>query len=159
MTTETITEMEVTMTMTRLTRRLMLGATGALAVVAMTALGAVAADKPTIKLGFIGPLSGGNAPQGLGARNGFLLAIEQANAGDYPYQIEGVVLDDAADPQTGVGAALSLVNDPDVVAATGHWNSAVALATTPVFSRYQIPFMIWGAISPKTTEQNLPEIT
>ncbi len=147
------------MTMTRLTRRFMLGATGALAVVAMTALGAVAADKPTIKLGFIGPLSGGNAPQGLGARNGFLLAIEQANAGDYPYQVEGVVLDDAADPQTGVGAALSLVNDPDVVAATGHWNSAVALATTPVFSRYQIPFMIWGAISPKITEQNLPEIT
>lgn len=147
------------MTMTRLTRRLMLGATGALAVVAMTALGAAAADKPTIKLGFIGPLSGGNAPQGLGARNGFLLAIEQANAGDYPYQVEGVVLDDAADPQTGVGAALSLVNDPDVVAATGHWNSAVALATTPVFSRYQIPFMIWGAISPKITEQNLPEIT
>lgn len=147
------------MTMTRLTRRLVLGATGALAVVAMTALGAVAADKPTIKLGFIGPLSGGNAPQGLGARNGFLLAIEQANAGDYPYQVEGVVLDDAADPQTGVGAALSLVNDPDVVAATGHWNSAVALATTPVFARYQIPFMIWGAISPKITEQNLPEIT
>ena len=108
---------------------------------------------------FIGPISGGNAPQGLGAQNGFLLAIDQANAGDYPYQVEGVVLDDAADPQTGVGAAMKLVNDPEVVSAIGHWNSAVALATIPVFNRFQMPFIVWGAISPKITEQNLPEVT
>ena len=38
------------------------------------------ADKTKVKLGFLGPLSGGNAQQGLGAKNGFLLAIEQANA-------------------------------------------------------------------------------
>lgn len=118
-----------------------------------------AADKPLIKLGFIGPLSGGNAAQGLGAKNGFLLAIEQANEGDYPYQVEGIVMDDASDPQTGVSAALKLVNDPDVVAAIGHWNSPVALATSPVFSRFQIPMIVWGAISPKITDQNLPEIT
>lgn len=148
------------MTIMGLTRRTVLGAAGVIAVTALTSLGALAADKPTIKLGFIGPLSGGNAPQGLGARNGFLLAIEQANAkADLPFLLEGVVLDDGADPQTGVGAALSLVNDPEVVAAIGHWNSAVALATIPIFSRYQTPFMIWGAISPKITEQNLPEIT
>lgn len=148
------------MTIKRLTRRLALGGGAAMAITALTACSSFAADKPTIKLGFIGPLSGGNAPQGLGARNGFLLAIEQANAtGTLPFVIEGVVLDDGADPQTGVGAALSLVNDPDVVAATGHWNSAVALATIPVFNRYEIPFMVWGAISPKITEQNLPAIT
>lgn len=126
---------------------------------ALAAAPAMAQDKPVIKLGFIGPLSGGNAQQGLGARNGFLLAIDQANAGDYPYQVEPVVLDDAADPQTGVAAALKLVNDPDVVAATGHWNSSVALATIPVFNRAQMPFIIWGAISPEITDQNLPEIT
>lgn len=121
--------------------------------------GAFAQDKPTIKLGFIGPISGGNAQQGLGAQNGFLLAIEQANAGDYPFLVEGVVLDDASDPQTGVSAAMKLVNDPDVVAATAHWNSPVALATMPVFSRAGMPMIVWGAISPKITEQNLPEIT
>lgn len=126
---------------------------------ALVAIPAVAQDKKSIKLGFIGPLSGGNAQQGLGARNGFLLAIEQANAGDYPYKVEGVVLDDAADPQTGVSAAMKLVNDPEVVAATGHWNSSVALATIPIFHRFQMPMIVWGAISPKITEQNLPEIT
>ncbi len=133
--------------------------TGLLLSAALAASPAMAQDKPAIKLGFLGPLSGGNAQQGLGARNGFLLAIEQANAGDYPYQVEGVVLDDASDPQTGVAAALKLVNDPDVVAATGHWNSPVALATMPVFNRFQMPMIVWGAISPKITEQNLPEIT
>jgi branched-chain amino acid transport system substrate-binding protein len=54
----------------------------------MGATPTLAQDKPTIKIGFIGPLSGGNAQQGLGARNGFILAIEQANAGDYPYNVE-----------------------------------------------------------------------
>ncbi|WP_119460207.1 branched-chain amino acid ABC transporter substrate-binding protein [Rhodospirillaceae bacterium SYSU D60014] len=117
------------------------------------------ADAETIKLGFIGPLSGGNALQGTGARNGFLLAIQQANEDGYPYEVEPVALDDASDPATGVSAALKLVNDPDVVAAIGHWNSPVALATTPVFNRYQMPFIIWGAISPKITEANFPEVT
>jgi len=119
--------------------------------------GVDAAEK--ISLGFIGPLSGGNALQGLGARNGFLLAIQQANESGYPYEVEGIALDDASDPGTGVAAALKLLNDPNVVAAIGHWNSPVALATTPVFHRYQVPFIIWGAISPKITEANYPEVT
>ncbi|MCC6303969.1 MAG: branched-chain amino acid ABC transporter substrate-binding protein [Rhodobacteraceae bacterium] len=141
-----------------LTRRRLVAAMALGAAVALAPV-AVAQDKPKIKLGFIGPLSGGNAPQGLGARNGFLLAIEQANAGGYPYTVEGVVYDDASDPQTGVGAATKLVNDPDVVASIGHWNSSVALATIPVFDRFQMPVIIWGAISPKITEQNLPMVT
>lgn len=133
--------------------------TGLMLSAAMFAMPAAAQDKPHIKLGFIGPVSGGNAQQGLGARNGFLLAIEQANAAGYPYEVEPVALDDASDPQTGVSAALKLVNDPQVVAATGHWNSPVALATMPIFNRFQVPMIVWGAISPKITEQNLPEIT
>ena len=118
------------------------------------------AEKTHVKLGFLGPLSGGNAQQGLGARNGFLLAIEQANAApDARYEFEGVAVDDASDPQTGVSAAMKLVNDPELIAATGHWNSPVALATMPVFARFQTPLVIWGAISPAITEQNLPQVT
>src|SRR5918997_2182135 len=108
----------------------------------------------TVKIGFIGPLSGGNAQQGLSARNGFQLAIDQANASGLPFKIEPVILDDAANPQTGVAAALKLTNDGQVLAATGHWNSGVALATIPVFQRAGVPFIVWGAISPKITERN-----
>jgi len=113
----------------------------------------------TVKIGFLGPLSGGNAQQGLSARNGFQLAVDQANKANLPFKIEPVILDDGANPQTGVAAALKLTNDPDVVAATGHWNSAVALATIPVFTRANIPFVVWGAISPKITDRNNPMVT
>ena len=141
------------------TRRRALASTLALACAAF--LGTPdARAQDTIKLGFIGPLSGGNAQQGMGAKNGFLLAIDEWNAKDgVPFKVEGVVLDDASDPQTGVSAALKLVNDRSVVAATGHWNSPVALATLPVFNRSQMPFIVWGAISPKITEQNFPNTT
>jgi len=122
-------------------------------------LGVAQASADQIKLGFIGPLSGGNAQQGLGARNGFLLAIDQANEGGYPHQVEAVVLDDASDPAVGVSAAQKLINDPAVVAATGHWNSPVALATMPIFNRAQMPFIVWGAVSPKITDQNMPNVT
>ena len=140
-----------------MTRRSFTLAAGATAL-SVAASGTLAAQE-TIRIGFIGPLSGGNAQQGLGAQNGFLLAIEQANAGDYPFTVEGVVLDDASDPQTGVAAALKLINDSGVVAAIGHWNSGVARATIPVFQRYETPFIVWGAISPKITEQNLSFVT
>jgi len=131
----------------------------AIAMAALLSAPHEAVAKDTIKLGFLAPLSGGSADAGLGPRNAFLLAIDQANASDFPYHVEGVALDDAADPTTGVAAALKLVNDPQVVAATGHYNSGVALATTPVFHRSGIPFIVWGAISPKITEVNFPEVT
>ena len=121
--------------------------------------GSAFAQKKEIKLGFIGPISGGNSGHGLAARNGFLLAVEHANAAGLPFKIIPVVLDDAGEPTTGVNAALKLTNDPDCVAAIGHWNSAVALATTPVFNRANMPFIVWGAISPRVTDQNLPFVT
>lgn len=143
------------------TRRAALAlAAGMAATFALASMASPAVAQETVKIGFIGPLSGGNAQQGLSARNGFQLAIDQANAsGSLPFKLEGVVLDDAANPQTGVAAALKLTNDPDVVAATGHWNSGVALATIPVFSRANMPFIVWGAISPKITETNNPFVS
>ena len=134
-------------------------ATAILAGGATIALAQAAGAQETVKIGFIGPLSGGNAQQGLSARNGFQLAIDQANAAGLPFKLESVVLDDAANPQTGVSAALKLTNDSRVLAATGHWNSGVALATIPVFQRAGLPFIVWGAISPKITERNNPMVS
>lgn len=132
----------------------------ALLCTAALATGSASVSAETIKLGFLGPLSGGSAYEGEGARNGFLLAIKQANeSGDYPYTVEPVVLDDASDPTAGASAALKFVNERNAVAATGHWNSPVALATIPIFNRNKMPFIVWGAISPKITEANYPEVT
>jgi branched-chain amino acid transport system substrate-binding protein len=45
------------------------------------------------------------------------------------------------------------------VAASGHWNSPVALATMHTFHSFKVPFMVWGAISPRITEFNYPGVT
>lgn len=118
-------------------------------------------DKKVVKVGFLGPLTGANAAQGVGARNSFELAIAQANeSGDYPYTIEMVAMDDASNPGTGASAAMSLVADPEMVIAAGHWNSPVARATIPIFKDNKIPLVIWGAIgSDLTSPENYPIIT
>lgn len=118
------------------------------------------ASAKTIKIAFLGPLTGPNAAQGNGAKNGFDLAIWEANqSGKFPFTIEMVTLDDASDPAVAVSAALKAVSDPMVVAASGHWNSACALATIHTFHSFKVPFMVWGAISPRITEFNYPGVT
>ncbi len=118
-------------------------------------------DGEVVKVGFIGPLTGANAAQGVGARNSFELAIAQANeSGDFPYTIELVVMDDASNPGTGASAAMKLVADPALVIASGHWNSPVARATIPIFKDNEIPLIIWGAIGTDlTSPENYPIIT
>lgn len=119
-----------------------------------------AAWAKTIKIAFIGPLTGPNAAQGNGAKNCFDLAIKQANeSGQFPFKIEMMALDDASDPAVAVSAALKAVSDKNVAAASGHWNSACALATIHTFHSFKVPFVVWGAISPRITEYNYPEVT
>ncbi|CEP69214.1 Leu/Ile/Val-binding protein [Moorella glycerini] len=120
-----------------------------------------AAGTKAVKVAFLGPLTGPNAMQGVGARNAFQLAIKQANdSGKLPFKIEVVDLDDASNPGTGASVAQKAVADPDVVAASGHWNSPVAEATIPIFKSAGVPLIIWGAIRPTlTSKENYPYIT
>jgi branched-chain amino acid transport system substrate-binding protein len=112
-----------------------------------------------VRIGFIGPLSGPSAPQGLAARNAFDLAIREANAlRNFPYRVEGIALDDASDPATGRAAAIKIASDATVIAGIGHWNSPVAFATIEVFHQFGMPFIIWCAIHPDLTRQGYIEI-
>ncbi len=119
------------------------------------------AQKKVVKLGFIGPFIGGDATEGLAARNCFDLAVKQANAsGKYQYRYELIILDDESTPAVGVSAALKLTSDSEVIAACGHWNSPVAFATTHIFGSFKMPFMIWACMHPDLTAKNkYPEIT
>ena len=121
----------------------------------------LAGEKPVVKIGFIGPLTGPNAAFGLGARNSADLAVKQTNErGDAPYTYELVVMDDASDPSTGVAVATKLCTIDNVAAATTHFNSPVGLATIHVFHRYGTPQMFWGGIHPDITyKHNFPEVT
>jgi len=118
-------------------------------------------DKKTVKIAFIGPLTGPNAMQGSGARNAFQLAVKQANeSGKLAFKLEVVDLDDASNPATGASAAQKVVADPSIVAVSGHWNSPVAEATIPIFKAAGLPLVIWGAIGPTlTSPANYPYVT
>ena len=105
------------------------------------------AEKQTVKVAFIGPLTGGNAAVGIGAKNSFQLKVDEVLAkGDYPYNIVVVNEDDASDPATGVAAATKVGSDPDVVAAATHWNSPVGLATVDIFHKFGMAQVFWGTI-------------
>ncbi|MDH3771622.1 MAG: ABC transporter substrate-binding protein, partial [Nitrospirota bacterium] len=105
----------------------------AVAVIAIVALGAAAQHvdaKDLVKVGFIGPLSGGTSSNGLGGRNAADLAVKLRNAdADAKYEYELVVLDDECKPDKGVQVATKLAADKDIVAAATHYCSAVAIAT------------------------------
>ena len=106
-----------------------------------------AAGPKTVKIAFIGPLTGGNAAVGKGAKNSFEMKVNEVLAkGDYPYKIEIINEDDASDPATGVAAANKVGSDPEIVAAATHWNSPVGLATVSVFNKFGMAQIFWGTI-------------
>ena len=114
--------------------------------------GALAKEK--VKIGFIGPLTGGNASMGLGGRNSFLLAVRQYNRGEFgpkKYEYEAVVEDDSCIPATGVRVATKMASNPAIIAGASHYCSMVGIATKPVFTQYKYPSMIWGAVLPAIT--------
>lgn len=117
--------------------------------------------RPVIRVGFMGPLTGGNASEGSAARNGFTMAFDQLNAsGELPYYVEVVSMDDGSKPETGVSAVQKLVTTENIVAISGHWNSPVAEVTIPICKSNEIPLVIWGAIGESlTSEANYPIVT
>ncbi|UCC88496.1 MAG: branched-chain amino acid ABC transporter substrate-binding protein [Anaerolineales bacterium] len=114
-----------------------------------------AGKKETVKISFIGPLTGGNAGPGLGGRNSFLLAVKERNEDpDTKYNYEVVQIDDECKPDVGVQAALKASSDPDVVAGASHYCSMVAISTADTFHNQGMPSMVWGAVLPDITYGN-----
>jgi branched-chain amino acid transport system substrate-binding protein len=111
--------------------------------------------KDTVKVGFIGPLSGGVAANGLGGRNSADLAVRLRNAdASAKYNYELVVLDDECKPNIGVQVATKMAADKHVIAAATHYCSAVAVATTDVYHKFGLPIVVWGAVHPAVTYGN-----
>ncbi len=97
--------------------------------------------EPVIKIGFVAPLTGDQAPQGEDLRRGAQLAIDQAQAQGpiLPgYRLELVALDDQHSPTQAVAAAKKLVADPDVVAVVGHLNSSCTLPASAIYHQARL---------------------
>ena len=120
---------------------------------AVFALVAVSADaKETVKVGFIGPLTGGVSVNGIGGRNSADLAVKLHNADSKSkYQYEMIVLDDECKPNVAVQVATKMAADKQVIAAATHYCSAAAIAAVDVYHKFGLPVIVWGAVLPDIT--------
>ena len=96
------------------------------ATLALATAGADAKDR--VKVGFIGPLTGGVSANGLGGRNSADLAVRLRNAdASAKYEYEMVVLDDECKPDVAVQVATKMAADKDIIAAATHYCSVTAI--------------------------------
>ncbi len=134
--------------------RALKAATAILAAVLCVAV-APAAAKDKVKVGFIGPLTGGVSANGLGGRNSADLAVRLRNAdAKAKYEYELVVLDDECKPNVAVQVATKMAAEKDIVAAATHYCSSTAIATVNVYHKFGLPVVVWGAVLPDITYRN-----
>jgi branched-chain amino acid transport system substrate-binding protein len=86
----------------------------------------------TIKIGFAGPMSGGNSSFGIDASEGIDIALK--DAGEFEgHTFTQVPQDDEASPEVAATVAQKLVSDPQVVAVVGHLFSGATKAAMPTY--------------------------
>jgi branched-chain amino acid transport system substrate-binding protein len=120
---------------------------------AVAAPNAEAKDK--VKVGFIGPLTGGVSVNGIGGRNSADLAVRLRNADPKAkYEYELIVLDDECKPNVAVQVATKMAADKEVIAAATHYCSSTAIATVDTYHKFGFPVIVWGAVLPDITYRN-----
>src|SRR5438093_10766750 len=125
---------------------------------ALFTLGAGAyAQDAGVKIGNVGPTSGGIAHLGKDNENGARMAIDELNAkgvtiGGKKVKLELVPEDDAGDPKQGTAVAQKLV-DSRVVGVIGHLNSGTSIPASKIYSDAGIPQISPSATNPKFTRQ------
>jgi branched-chain amino acid transport system substrate-binding protein len=127
------------------------------AAVALVGCGQQSSGGGEVRIGHVGPLTGGIAHLGKDNENGARLAVEEANAAKI--KIDGkdvkftlVAEDDQADPKVGTTVAQKLV-DAKVAGVVGHLNSGTSIPASPLYNQAGIPVISGSATNPKLTEQ------
>jgi len=114
-----------------------------LTALALAALSATALAADPIKIGVIGPYTGGSSSMGVSMRDGVRLAADEINkaGGVNGRPLLLVERDDEAKNERGVQIAQELINKERVAAAVGYINTGVALASQRFFQEAKIPVM------------------
>ena len=127
----------------------------ALAACGLTAAFSVSAQE-RVRIGFMSPVTGPQAANGIDNRDGALLAIKEINAkgikvGGKAVQFELDINDDGADPKQGVQVAQRL-SDQKVKFVLGPYNSGVTMPASRVLADAGMG-VFTVASNPKVTEQ------
>ncbi len=104
---------------------------------------AAPASSNTLKIGLIGPFTGGSADFGTPMRNGIQLAVDEINAvgGYLGRKIELVIKDDQGNPDVGLKMSDELVAEK-VAATIGFCNTGVAAKSLETFQKARLPLII-----------------
>ena len=116
------------------------------------AAGAIAEE--TLKIGWIGPLSGWGTFGGTAIMRGTALAIDHINAdgGVHGRKLELVPRDSAAKPEQAITVARELIDRENVYALIGKFDSSSAKALNPVIHEGGVPMMLSIAAATKNIE-------
>src|SRR3984893_17236313 len=104
------------------------------------------AQRATVNIGVIQPLSGANAQFGVNCRNGIELVADEINAAGGIKALGGakinlVVSDATSNPAIAAAVAQRLLAENDLTAVIGAYASSLTLAISEVTARADIPFV------------------
>ncbi|NLI21333.1 MAG: branched-chain amino acid ABC transporter substrate-binding protein [Clostridiales bacterium] len=126
---------------------------GGVSAVAQTAL-------PVIKIASVTPLSGSQAAMGETIKDGIELAlnerVEEFKA--LGFDLQFAPQDDQADPKVGVSIAQRLIEDKDILAIVGHWNSGVAIPSSEVYNQGNLAMVSPANTAVAVTDRALPVV-
>lgn len=107
--------------------------------------------KESVKIGFVGGLTGKLSDLGTAGRNGVILAVEERNAagGLLGKKIELLTRDDKQDPKEAIKVDEELIGQ-GVIAIIGHMTSAMSMAAKPLIDAKKVLM-----ISPTTSTSAL----
>jgi branched-chain amino acid transport system substrate-binding protein len=125
---------------------------GLLAAAAMLALAPLAAAQPPLKIGALGPLTGGAAVVGTGEVNGIKLRLKQLDNQIAGRKVELLVEDDAGDPATGLTKAQKLIERDQVEIFLGPLLSHVVLAVQDYVGQKGVPQLTFVAQPPEAAK-------
>lgn len=124
-------------------KKLFAAMTAGFALAAFTLSVHAQAPVQTLRIGVIGPFTGASADFGVPMLNGIKLAVDEINAvgGYMGRQLEIVVKDDKANPETGLVHAKAMVGEK-VAATIGYCNTGVAMKSIDVFQQNKMPLIV-----------------
>jgi len=116
----------------------------------------------TVKIGYIGPLTGPQAQSGKDTQRGVQMAVDELNAKGIKVagqnaRFELLSADDQGDPKAGVTAAQKLV-DGGVTYVIGHFNSGVNIPAARVYNEAHVINISPAASNPTLTTLGYPYI-
>ncbi|KQX48448.1 ABC transporter substrate-binding protein [Paenibacillus sp. Root444D2] len=108
----------------------------------------------TIKLGWIGPLTGPTATDGTHSRDAAIMAIEQYNkaGGIQGKKVELVAEDDQGKPEEALKGVQKLINNDKVVAIVGGAYSGPTKTISTKIQELKVPMVIAYAVHPDATK-------